>query len=166
MFYINHYNSPLGSITLASDGGAVTGLWFDGQRHFGSTLGSDCRECDLPIFAETRRWLDVYFEGHDPGLLPPLRLIGTPFQISVWHQLLNIPYGQTFTYGQIAQVLAHTTGRPLSSRAVGNAVGRNPISLLIPCHRVVGADGSLTGYAGGIERKRILLRLEQSIGGK
>ncbi len=158
MDYINHYDSPLGSITLASDGTALTGLWFDGQRHFAATLDPDHTERDLPIFREARAWLDVYFAGREPDFTPPLRLNGTDFRRAVWETLQTIPYGHTVTYGALAARL----GLPgTSARAVGGAVGRNPISLIVPCHRVVGADESLTGYAGGLQRKAWLLSLEK-----
>lgn len=161
MTYLHHTASPLGGITLSCDGEALTGLWFDGQKHFGAGLPADCEEKILPVFAETERWLEVYFAGKDPDFTPPLAPAGTAFQKAVWDILLTIPYGETISYGEIAARLAETRGLArVSARAVGGAVGRNPISLLIPCHRVVGADGSLTGYAGGLEKKRFLLRLE------
>lgn len=157
MDYISNYDSPLGGITLASDGQALTGLWFDGQRYFGSMVDAQHeKRAVLPIFKETSRWLDIYFSGCIPDFMPPLSLRGTPFQRRVWNALLTIPYGQTVTYGD----LAHRLGCR-SAQAVGGAVGRNPISIIVPCHRVVGADGSLTGYAGGLDRKRALLELEQ-----
>ena len=161
MDYTYHYASPLGGVTLACDGEALTGLWFDGQKHFGASLSADHAEKLLPVFADTLRWLGVYFSGRDPGFTPALRLRGTPFQTAVWNILLTIPYGHTAAYGQIASRLAeeHHLSR-VSARAVGGAVGRNPVSLIVPCHRVLGADGSLTGYAGGIDRKRALLLLE------
>ena len=161
MDWIRHVDSPLGGITLASDGEALTGLWFAGQKYEGSTLTPDHAEKDLPVFAQTRRWLDVYFTGKDPGFTPPLRLRGTDFRKTVWEFLLTIPYGQTVTYGEIAARIAQKTGSAVSARAVGGAVGHNPVSLIVPCHRVVGADGSLTGYAGGVDRKKALLALEQ-----
>lgn len=154
---IAHYNSPLGGITLASDGQALTGLWFNGQKHFGSTLGPLASlPAQLPVFDDTRRWLDIYFSSREPDFIPPLSLRGTPFQQRVWKELLAIPYGQTVTYGE----LAHRLGCR-SAQAVGGAVGHNPISIIVPCHRVIGADGSLTGYAAGLDRKRALLELEQ-----
>ena len=155
-----HYDSPLGGVTLASDGTALTGLWFDGQRFFGQGLPGPCAERPLPVFDEAARWLDVYFRAAAPDFLPPLHLRATPFQSAVWQQLLRIPWGRTVTYGALAQTLSAQLGRPVSARAVGGAVGRNPISLMIPCHRVVGANGALTGYAGGLERKARLLALE------
>ena len=161
MEYTHAYASPLGGITLASDGEALTGLWFDGQKYFGSGLSAVHEERSLPVFAETIHWLETYFSGREPDFLPPLRARGTPFQRMVWEELQTIPYGRTRTYGEIAAQVAQRTERArMSAQAVGSAVGRNPISLLIPCHRVVGANGSLTGYAGGVEKKRRLLLLE------
>ena len=158
MDYTQHYASPLGGVTLASDGEALIGLWFDGQKHFGAALSAAHEEKPLPVFSEAARWLDRYFSGAEPDFTPPLRARGTPFQLAVWAALREIPYGQTVTYGALAERL----GLPrAAARAVGGAVGRNPISLIVPCHRVIGADGSLTGYAGGPERKRQLLALEQ-----
>ena len=162
MDYINHDSSPLGELILASDGETLTGLWFAGQKYDGSTLAPEHEEKDLPVFDETRRWLDAYFTGKDPGFTPPLRLRGTDFRKAVWKVLLTIPYGKTTTYGEIAAQIARETGGSVSARAVGGAVGHNPISLIVPCHRVVGVNGSLTGYAGGVERKEKLLEMEQS----
>ena len=161
MVYLHHTESPLGGITLAGDGEALCGLWFDGQKHFGAGLPAGCAEQMLPVFAEAERWLETYFSGKNPAFTPPLAPRGTEFQKSVWDVLLTIPCGQTASYGEIAAELARARGLPhLSARAVGGAVGRNPISLLIPCHRVIAADGSLHGYAGGLEKKRYLLQLE------
>ena len=161
MDYTAHYQSPLGGITLASDGKALTGLWFDGQKYFAATLSREHEEKALPVFAQAERWLDVYFSGRIPDFTPPLRMKTTAFRKSVWEILLSIPYGHTMTYGEIAQRLAAQKGLAgMSAQAVGGAVGHNPISLLIPCHRVVGADGSLTGYAGGVDKKARLLGLE------
>ena len=157
MGYTCHWESPLGGITLASDGERLTGLWFDGQAHFGSTLGPGDQPGELPVFRQTAAWLETYFAGRKPDFTPPLALAGTPFRREVWGLLLDIPYGGTVTYGQMAQRM----GQPASAaRAVGGAVGRNPISLIIPCHRVVGAGGRLTGYAAGLARKKFLLALE------
>ena len=157
MDFTTHYDSHLGSITLASDGKALIGLWFDGQKYYGSTLASQHEErTNLPIFDVTRQWLEIYFSGSEPDFMPSLSLQGTEFQMRVWNALLTIPYGQTVTYGE----LAHYLGSP-SVQAVGGAVGRNPISIIVPCHRVVGAGGALTGYAGGVDRKCALLQLEQ-----
>lgn len=158
---IHPYDSPLGQITVASDGEAIVGLWFDGQRHDRDVLQKAYKEAALPIFGEADRWLDVYFSGRAPNFTPKLNLRGTAFRRRVWEILLQIPYGQTVTYGQIADRIARERGlKRMSARAVGGAVGRNPISLIVPCHRVVGAKGSLTGYAGGADKKAWLLRQE------
>ena len=155
-------DTPLGLVILTGDALALTSLRFVGQRYFPDTLPEPCGPDELPVFAQTADWLSLYFSGRDPGFLPPLRPEVTPFRRAVWAALLRIPYGQTVSYGELAAALEDQTGSGrVSARAVGGAVGRNPISLLIPCHRVVGADGSLTGYAGGLERKRRLLDLEQ-----
>lgn len=160
MQYIAHGETPLGGITLASDGESLTGLWFDVQKYFGAGLCDELIEKDLFVFGEVREWLKIYFGGKQPDFTPPLSLRGTPFRRAVWEKLLLIPYGKTATYGEIARSLSEEFGRKVSARAVGNAVGHNPVSLIVPCHRVVGANGSLTGYAGGIERKRRLLEME------
>ncbi len=159
--YVTTYPSPLGTLTLAADKIGLIGLWFKGQAYFGSTLSIAPKETALPIFDHTKHWLDLYFSGKAPDFLPPLHLIGTDFQKQVWQHLLTIPYGKTMTYGEIAHTIAAQRKIPrMSAQAVGNAVGHNPIGILIPCHRILGASGALTGYAGGIERKRALLRLE------
>ncbi len=155
MLFLTHYASPLGPILLAADETGLTGLWFEAQKYFPSFLGVDYQEKETPVLTETVRWLDVYFSGKDPGFLPPLHPQGSPFRQTVWDILLTIPRGQTITYGEIARRLGVR-----SAQAVGGAVGHNPISILIPCHRVVGSDGSLTGYAGGFDRKTRLLQLE------
>ncbi len=160
--WIWHYVSPLGAVTLASDGKALTGLWFDDQRFSGCAPDGTEREKPLAVFDETVRWLDVYFGGAEPGFTPPLRLRGTPFQTAVWEALLTIPYGETVSYGALARRIGQQSGRTASARAVGGAVGRNSVSLIVPCHRVVGAKGELTGYAGGLDRKRRLLSLERN----
>lgn len=152
----HHYDSPLGGITMAGVGNCLTGLWFDGQTHFEETLSSDNGPADLPVFAETSEWLDVYFSGRDPGTIPDIAPRGTGYRLKVWSILRNIPFGETVTYGEIAG----TIGPGSSARAVGGAVGHNPISIIIPCHRVTGANRALTGYAGGTDRKLALLRLE------
>jgi len=156
-----HYDSPLGGITLAADGVSLTGLWFDGQKHFASTLAPVHEEKPLPVFDAAKRWLDVYFGGIVPGFTPPLNLKTSPFRRAVCAILLTIPFGRTMTYGEIARILAEKNGlRRMSAQAVGGAVGHNPVSLIVPCHRVIGANGNLTGYGGGIERKLRLLELE------
>ena len=161
MIYTAHYTSPLGGITLASDGIALTGLYFDGEP--GCPPCDAAHKKDLPVFGEAMRWLDLYFAGKEPDFMPALAPAGTPFQQAVWAILQTIPYGETTTYGAIAHRLEEDTGKRMSAQAVGGAVGRNPISILIPCHRVIGADGRLTGYAGGLDKKTYLLRLEGSL---
>ena len=157
-----YYDSPLGKMIMTSDGAALTGLWFAEKSRDADKNAAALTERDLPVFRATARWLDVYFTGKDPGFTPPLLLRGTAFQKAVWEILLTIPYGQTTAYGTIAAALARERGIPrMAAQAVGGAVGRNPVSLIVPCHRVVGADGSLTGYGGGLDRKRALLALEQ-----
>ena len=165
MEYTHHYHSPIGGITLASDGDALLGLWFDGQKYFADALDGDyryCEEKDLPVFRMTDRWLDIYFGGKAPDFTPPLRMKTTDFRREVWEILLTIPYGQTMSYGEIAKQLGEKRllSSKTSARAVGGAVGHNSISLIIPCHRVIGADGSLTGYAGGLDKKIWLLKHE------
>ncbi len=161
MQYTYHYNSPLGGITLASDGEALTGLWFDGQKYFGDRLLKNHEEKPLPVFSQTEKWLDVYFSGKAPDFTPPLNFEGvSPFRKRVWEIMLDIPFGQTSAYGRIAGQIARETGRKVSAQAVGGAVGHNSVSLIIPCHRVIGTNGSFTGYAGGIDKKIALLKLE------
>lgn len=143
------YHSPVGTIILVSDGTSLTALDF--------VQSQDVKDQqDLPIFVETRRWLDLYFSGKKPDFTPPLKPQGTPFQQKVWGELLNIPYGATVSYGEIARRIGCR-----SAQAIGQAVHRNPISIIIPCHRVIGADGSLTGYASGLDIKQRLLQIEQ-----
>ena len=162
MIYTYHYTSPLGIITLASNEESLTGLWFDGQKYFPHTLISESIESELPIFTQTCNWLNIYFSGRIPDFILPISLNTTPLRKAVYDILLTIPYGQTMTYGEIARILAEQKGvERMSAQAVGSAVGHNPISIIIPCHRVVGADGSLTGYAGGLDRKIELLKLEK-----
>ena len=163
MTYICKYDSPLGGITIASNGEAITGLWFEGQKYFGDTLPEQYEEKKLPVFEEAKRWLDIYFQGKEPEFTPPLLIETTPFRKAVWEIMLEIPYGKTMTYGEIADRIAKQKGiSRMSAQAVGGAVGHNSISLMIPCHRVVGMDGSLTGYAGGIDKKVRLLSLEKA----
>ena len=158
MTYIQHYDSPLGGILLAADEIGLTGLWFDGQKYFARGLSNERIAQETPILTEAKRWLDIYFTGKAPDFTPPLHPIGSAFRRSVWDILLRIPYGQTTTYGEIARQLAEKQGRPrIAAQAVGGAVGHNKISIIIPCHRVVGTNGSLTGYAGGIDKKVKLL---------
>ena len=163
MDYTHHYEAPLGGITLASDGQALVGLWFDRQKYFADTLARDHAERSLPIFEEADRWLDMYFSGKAPDFTPKLNMRTTAFRKAVWEILLTIPYGQIMTYGEIAGQVAEQMGlKQMSAQAVGGAVGHNAISLIIPCHRVVGADGSLTGYAGGLDKKIRLLQMEKT----
>ena len=162
MTYIKRYGSPLGGVTMASNGAELTGLWFDGQKYFGATLPQAYEEKGLPVFDETKKWLDLYFSGKAPDFTPPLKTEATAFRQAVWSILLTIPFGQTTTYKKIAEMLACQMGLAhMSAQAVGGAVGHNPISRIIPCHRVIGANGSLTGYAGGIDKKKRLLALEK-----
>lgn len=156
------YSSPIGKLVLASDGDSITGLWMEGQRYFGSTLEEGAEERKLPVHEQAFTWLDHYFKGENPVIDFNLAPKGTEFRQKVWQKLREIPYGEVTTYGQIAHKLAHEAGKDaMSARAVGGAVGKNPISIIIPCHRVVGSDGSLTGFAGGIAKKIHLLELEE-----
>ena len=160
--FIQHYDSPLGGILLAADESGLTGLWFDGQKYFARTLPADRVERESTVLTEAKRWLDIYFSGREPDFMLPLHPIGSAFRQAVWELLLQIPYGQTTTYGEIARKLAEKQGLArVSAQAVGGAVGHNEISIIIPCHRVVGTNGSLTGYAGGIHKKVQLLELER-----
>ena len=161
MEYIHHYESPLGAITMASDGEALIGLWFDGQKYFADCLESEYEEKMLPIFEQADQWLSIYFSGQQPDFTPMLSMKTTEFRKAVWEIMLSIPYGKTMTYGEIADRIAKQRGlQKMSAQAVGGAVGHNSISLIIPCHRVVGTNGSLTGYAGGVGKKVKLLELE------
>ena len=163
MIYTQHYDSHLGGILLAADETGLTGLWFDGEKYYADNLAAEHEARDTQALGAAKRWLDVYFAGKEPDFLPPLHPIGSAFRQEVWQLLLEIPYGQTTTYGALARRLAERRGlRHMSAQAVGGAVGHNEISILIPCHRVVGTSGSLTGYAGGIDKKLSLLRLEQA----
>lgn len=156
MYYVSKYKSILGDILLASDGEYLIGLWFCDQKHFASTIDNSYKKEELEIFSITKKWLNIYFNREKPNFSIPIKLVGTDFQIEVWNELLNIHYGSTTTYGNIAKKLGCK-----SSRAVGMAIGKNPISIIVPCHRVIGANGGLTGYAGGIYRKEKLLELEK-----
>ena len=164
MQYTNKYFSPLGEILLAADEIGLTGLWFEGQKYFALYLDKNHQEKDLPVFKDTKRWLDIYFSGKEPDFKLPLHFKGSSFQNEVWNILYSIPYGKTMTYGEIAQILAKKKGiARMSAQAVGGAVGRNEISIIVPCHRIVGSSGSLTGYAGGIDKKIALLKLEGAL---
>ena len=161
MQYTTKYETPLGSVLLAADETGLTGLWFDGARYYAAGLAAQHKEKEMPVFEKVRTWLELYFAGKRPEGQPPLHMIGSPFRIRVWEMLLQIPYGQTMTYGELAAQIAKERGiERMSAQAVGGAVAHNPISILIPCHRMVGTNGSLTGYAGGIPRKAELLKLE------
>ena len=146
---------------MASDGVNLTGLWFDGQKYFAADLPESHTEKYICVFGQTEQWLDIYFSGKAPDFVPPLSMHGiSSFRKRVWEILLTIPFGQVTSYGKIAAQMAGETGKLVSAQAVGGAVGHNAISLIIPCHRVVGSDGCLTGYAGGINKKLALLKLE------
>jgi len=162
MHYVSHYESPLGAMTMASDGEHLTGLWFDGQKYDRSTIDGNAElKPHLPVFTQTAQWLDAYFEGTDTGFTPPIRVEGSDFKKMVSSIMLSIPFGATSTYARIAAEVARRTGRRhMSAQAVGGAVGRNPIVLIVPCHRVLASDGSLRGYAGGVDRKEWLLERE------
>lgn len=156
------YSSPLGEITLKSDGSALTGLWFEKHRYADIPKTGEFDEKELPVFDETKKWLDLYFSGKDPGFTPKIAYDVSDFAAMVMEEMLRIPFGKTVTYGDIARCISEKTGKNPCAQAVGGAVGHNPISLIVPCHRVVGKSGSLTGYGGGIERKAALLKLEKA----
>ena len=163
MYYSTTYFSPVGKITLACNGGSLAGLWIEGQKYYGDSIPEKMAEKnDMPIFAAAKKWLDRYFAGKKPAISElPLAPVGGGFRQGVWNILREIPYGEVTTYGVIAKKMAVKMNREtMSSQAVGGAVGHNPISIIIPCHRVVGSNGSLTGYAGGIGIKIKLLELE------
>ena len=163
MVCVQKYASPVGGMLLAADEIGLTGLWFEGEKFFADNLPAKHEEKESPTLAVAKRWLDIYFKGKEPDFTPPLHPVGSAFRMKVWDILLQIPYGQTVTYGWIARQLAAQEGLArMSAQAVGGAVGRNEISIIIPCHRVVGTNGSLTGYAGGIHKKEQLLELERA----
>lgn len=156
MKYIGQYDSPIGDIFLSADELGLTGLWFAGQREI-----PPFRLRETPPILAAKKWLDIYFLGKEPDFIPPLHPTGTPFQTAVWNILKTVPYGKSTTYSEIArQIAVQRNSMRMSAQAVGGAVGRNPICMIIPCHRVIGADGSLTGYAGGVDKKAKLLQLE------
>ncbi|MCX8583017.1 MULTISPECIES: methylated-DNA--[protein]-cysteine S-methyltransferase [unclassified Gilliamella] len=159
MYYISHYSSPLGQITLASQHNKLVGVWIEGQKYFGQMLSAQKEEApNLAIFNQTKKWLDDYFAGKKPAITKlALAPQGSEFRHKVWDILVQIPYGKVITYGDIAKQISAN----MSSQAVGGAVGHNPLSIIIPCHRVVGTNGNLTGYAGGIDKKVWLLEHEQ-----
>lgn len=163
MQYISHYHSPIGDILLAADHIGLTGLWFEGQKYFALYLDKEHEEKEMPVFKTAKKWLDIYFSGNEPDFKVPLHFTGTDFQNEVWEILYSIPYGKTMTYGEIAKKIAEKRGlKRMSAQAVGGAVSHNEISVIVPCHRIVGTNGSLTGYAGGIEKKVELLKLEKA----
>lgn len=163
MLYLSEYDSLLGKITLGSNGEALTALWLPGQTCAEKLLSAQHEYAEAPAISEAKRWLDIYFSGKEPDFFPALAPEGTAFQLEVWNLLRQIPYGKTTTYGALAAEAAKRRGKEkMSAQAVGNAVGSNPISIIVPCHRVVGAGGSLTGYNGGIKYKTALLKLEGS----
>jgi methylated-DNA-[protein]-cysteine S-methyltransferase len=158
--YTMNYASPVGLLTIDSDYDGITGLWIENQKYFGGEPGGETPGMIPPVFEKTREWLDLYFSGKEPDFTIPLHAKGSAFREAVWEILRTIPYGSVLTYGEIAKRLEKASGKRVSAQAVGGAVGHNPISILIPCHRVVGTNGSLTGYAGGIGKKAWLLTLE------
>ncbi|MDO5028759.1 MAG: methylated-DNA--[protein]-cysteine S-methyltransferase [Bacillota bacterium] len=158
MIYYSNYQSPLGPMLMTSDGSFLLGLDFVEEKNYSKDLKGMEENKDLPVFLQTRTWLDQYFSGQRPDFTPAIKFIGTDFRKKIWTKLLEIPYGSTISYGQISQDLY---GKKSHSQAVGGAVGSNPISIIVPCHRVLGADSSLTGYAGGLDRKEFLLNLEK-----
>lgn len=161
MQYTAAYDAPVGSILLAGDETGLTGLWISGSKYYADSLDTEREEKETVILKKAKSWLDIYFSGKEPDFTVPIHLIGTPFRLMVWEVLQQIPYGKTMTYGEIARIIAEKAGRTrMSAQAVGGAIGHNPISIIIPCHRVVGTDGSLTGYAGGVAKKAELLALE------
>ncbi len=163
MMYTCIYSSPLGNILLAADEIGLTGLWFEGQKYFANTLSDERISQETPILKEAKHWLEIYFSGKEPEFTPPLHPEGSEFRQAVWQILLQIPYGQTITYGEIARRFEERQNTShMSAQAVGSAVGHNEVSVIIPCHRVVGTNGSLTGYAGGIDKKISLLELEHA----
>lgn len=162
MDYTYHYSSPIGGITMASNGESLTGLWFDGQKYFASTLSQRHMEKQLPVFDRTCEWLDLYFSGKSPDFIPPVFMYVSNFRRDVYEILMTIPFGETMTYKEVADLIAKKHRIiSMSAQAVGGAIAHNPISLVIPCHRVIGTNGKLTGYAGGLDKKEWLLNMEK-----
>ena len=162
MDYTYHYTSPIGGITVASNGESLTGLWFDGQKYFASTLSQRHMEKQLPVFDRTCEWLDLYFSGKSPDFMPPVFMYVSNFRRDVYEILMTIPFGETMTYKEVADLIAKKHRIiSMSAQAVGGAIAHNPISLVIPCHRVIGTNGKLTGYAGGLDKKEWLLDMEK-----
>ncbi len=163
MQYTSIYKSLVGNLLLTADDAGLTGLWIENSKYYPLSFNTEYEKIETSIFAETKRWLDIYFSGKEPDFMPNIHMIGTEFQKEVWKILLTIPYGQTTTYGEIANHIAKKRGiSRMSAQAVGGAVGHNKLSIIIPCHRVIGTNSSLTGYAGGIYKKITLLKLENA----
>ena len=162
MEYVTEYDSPIGKMLLSSDGENLSGLWIENQKYFKSTLNEKYEENRIPVLEKVSFWLDMYFKGENPEMNFTLKPKGSDFRQRVWEVLLEIPYGKTITYGDIAKIIENETGKRVSAQAVGGAVGHNPISIIIPCHRVIGSNGKLTGYAAGIDKKEYLLKLENT----
>lgn len=161
--YKSFYFSPLGKIVLLEENNYLTNLYFEGQKKFEPEI-KDIKEKDLKIFKETKKWLDCYFREEIPDYTPELLLKGTEFQLEIWEILKNIQYGKITTYKEIAQTIAKKRGiKKMSAQAIGGAISKNPVAIIIPCHRVIAQNGSLTGYAGGIKRKEELLKIEKSL---
>lgn len=159
-----NYESPLGTLALSSNGTGLTGIWFCGSKYFPQDLNDRAVLQKDAVLDTAEKWLDIYFSGEEPQFSVPLSLSGTPFCMQVWDCLMKIPYGQTVTYKDIARTVAEKRGlAKMSAQAVGNAVGKNPVSIIVPCHRVIGSDGSLVGYAAGVDIKRALLTLETAL---
>ncbi|MCD8211409.1 MAG: methylated-DNA--[protein]-cysteine S-methyltransferase [Oscillospiraceae bacterium] len=157
----SRYPSPVGVLTLTADETGLTGVRFPGRKNTEELRRTGTEDENAPVLKQAARWLDIYFSGQEPDFTPPLHLTGTPFRLSVWELLLHIGYGETTTYGALAAQIAEQRGMlRMSARAVGGAVGSNPVAIIVPCHRVLGADGSLTGFGGGLRRKLKLLELE------
>lgn len=161
MEYITEYSSPIGKMLLSGEEDSLTGLWLENQKYFSSTLSNEYEERMLPVFERAIEWIDCYFNGGRPNADFPLKPKGSEFRQAVWKKLMEIPYGETTTYGRISKELEAQTGKRVSAQAVGGAIAHNPILIVVPCHRVIGSDGSLTGYAGGIDKKQYLLELEK-----
>lgn len=161
MHYTSLYQSPVGEILLAADDVGVVGVWFKDEKYFAYCLDKENQPRETSVIKELKKWLDIYFQGKEPDFIPPIHMIGTDFQIEVWNILREIPYGKTTTYNDIAKKIAQNRGlEHMSAQAVGTAVGKNNINLIVPCHRVVGKNNSLAGYAGGIDKKIVFLKLE------
>lgn len=162
MQYTSIHKTPFGEVLLTADDVGLTGLWIRDSRYYASNLKSQHTEKELPVFKSAKKWLDIYFSGNKPDFTPTIHLIGSPFQLSVWKILQEIPYGKTTTYGKIAKTIAEERGiKRMAAQAVGGAVGGNPVSIIVPCHRVIGSDGSLVGYGGGMDKKIMLLKIER-----